>query len=111
MFRWSMVGRYTCSLPPALLSCRKRATAAPTLVRQLKSTFQIKPPPQVLLEPPALQWLSLAMLDTAVVGLGRVAQMDFLLARPAAPTRARQLKSVIRRKPIPEVSLEPPVIL
>ena len=103
MFRWSMVGRYTCSLPPALLSCGKRATAAPTLVRQLKSTFQIKPPPQVLLDPPVLLLLSLAMLDTAAVGLGLVALMDFLLAQPAAPTSARQLKSPFQIKSLPQV--------
>ena len=51
------------------------------------------------------------MLDTAVVGRGRVALMDFLLARIAAPTRARQLKSEIRRKPLPQVLLEPPALL
>ncbi len=86
-------------------------TAAPTRATQLKSVIRRKPIPEVSLEPPVLLLMSLAMLDTAVVGLGRVALMDFLLARSAAPTRARQLKSVIRRKPIPEVSLEPPALL
>ena len=75
----------------ALMEFLMARPAAPTRARQLKSTFQIKPLLQVLLEPPALLWLSLAMLDTAVVGLGRVALMEFLMALPAT-TRARRLK-------------------
>ena len=80
----------------ALMDFLLARPAAPTRARLIKSLFRIKPLPQVLLEPPALLWLSLAMLDTVVVGLGRVALMDFLLARSAAPTRARLIKSIFR---------------
>ena len=107
MLDTAVVGRGRVALMEFLLA----RLAAPTRARQLKSKIRRKPLPQVLLEPPALLWLSLAMQDTAVVGLGRVALMVFILARSAVPSRARQLKSVIRRKPIPEVSLEPLALL
>ena len=88
MLDTAVVGRGRVALMDFLLA----RLAAPTRARQLKSEIRRKPLPQVLLEPPALLWLSLAMLDTVVVGLGRVLLMEYLLARPAAPTRAQQLK-------------------
>ncbi len=84
----------------ALIDFLLARPAAPTRARLIKSLFRIKLLPQVLLEPPALMWLSFAMLDTAVVGLGRVALMDFLLAQ-IAPKRVRQIKSLFRIKPVP----------
>ena len=107
MLDTSVVGLGRVALMDLLLA----RPAAPTRARQLKSVIRRKPIPEVSLEPLALLWMSLAMLATAVVGLGRVALMQFLLARSAAPTRERQLKSIFRIKPFPQVLLEPPALL